>query len=190
MTDPHDDLYALLTPPEDEDTSGLRDAVLRATERRLALARRLRFAARAAGVAAVFLAGAGLDRWVAPRPPGGAAPEFVKVPEVQAVVIPVPVVVMPEPPSQPPPRPEPRTARALELGAEQADGAPAAALYRQAGDAYLAEQDYANAARCYRLFLARGGDEVLSLEPGDSWLLTSLKNAAFKEKVNAIPTDS
>jgi hypothetical protein len=77
------------------------------------------------------------------------------------------------------------------LEAEQADDAPTAAqLYRQAGDAYLSvEQDYARAARCYRLFLARGGATALSPEPGDSWLLTSLKNAAFKEKVHATLPD-
>ena len=59
-------------------------------------------------------------------------------------------------------------------------------LYRLAGDKYLIDrQDYRNAARCYRLFLARAGDPGLAPDPGDTWLLTSLKNAAYKEKVDA-----
>ena len=80
-----------------------------------------------------------------------------------------------------------RNNRRVQLCMVAVDDVPTAAkLYRQAGDAFLtAEQDYANAARCYRLFLARGGDNALSPEPSDSWLLTSLKNAAFKEKVHA-----
>jgi hypothetical protein len=71
------------------------------------------------------------------------------------------------------------------LQAEQADDrAEAAKLYRVAGDTFLGEQDYANATRCYRLFLTRAGDDGLSPERGDSWLLTSLKNAAFQEKTD------
>jgi hypothetical protein len=82
----------------------------------------------------------------------------------------------------------PLTARALELDAEQADGPRAAALYRRAGDAYLSgESDHVNATRCYRLFLARGG--APAPEPGDSWLLTALKNTTPQEKTNATRTD-
>ena len=62
-------------------------------------------------------------------------------------------------------------------------------MYRIGGDAYLDAQDYSNAARCYRLFLARAGDTALSPATGDTWLLTSLKNAAFKEKLDAPKTD-
>ncbi|HEY1188421.1 MAG TPA: hypothetical protein VGE74_12285, partial [Gemmata sp.] len=70
------------------------------------------------------------------------------------------------------------------------DPRASAHLYRRAGDAYLtAQQDYANAARCYRLFLARAGDGAMAPEPNDSWLLTSIKNTAFKEKIHATGTD-
>ena len=78
-----------------------------------------------------------------------------------------------------------------ELKAELADDPAAAArLYRAAGDKYLNDrQDYRNAARCYRLFLARAGDTGLSPDPADTWLLTSLKNTAFKEKYDAAARD-
>ncbi len=77
-----------------------------------------------------------------------------------------------------------------ELRAEQADDrAEAARLYRQAGNAFLRDQDYANATRCYRLYLARSGDTALSLDTDDSWLLVSLKNAAFKEKIHVAKID-
>ena len=89
--------------------------------------------------------------------------------------------------SRPAPPAEVVTAPQAEVKAELADDpADAARLYRLAGDKYLNDrQDYRNAARCYRLFLARAGDNGLSPDPADTWLLTSLKNAAFKEKYDA-----
>jgi hypothetical protein len=183
-----DDLKELLAPPPADESPGLRDAVLRHTQKRLALRKWTRRAVQAAGVAAVFALGIGLGMWGTPRE---RETVFVPTPVPQIEVVTVPVVV-PVPVlggSAEPPTPV-RNARALELDAEQADGAQAAALYRRAGDAYLdAERDYANAARCYRLFLARGGADALVPARNDSWLLTSLKNAAFKEKVNATTTD-
>ena len=83
----------------------------------------------------------------------------------------------------------PPSASEMELRAEQMDDrAEAARLYRTAGDSFLRDEDYTNATRCYRVFLARAGDDGLSPEQGDSWLLTSLKNAAFQEKVDAPKT--
>jgi hypothetical protein len=191
MSDDPDALDDLLAPTPAAETPGFRDALFRRTRRRLAAGRWVRRAGKVAGVAAVFAAGVGAGGWNAPRE---RETVFVPVPvrEVEYVAVPVPVVV-PVPDRSPAPAPEPaaaRTARALELDAEQADDGPsAAALYRRAGDAYLtAEQDYANAARCYRLYLDRAGDPALSLEPGDTWLLKLLKNAAFKEKVHATRT--
>ena len=188
MSDEPDELDALLAPPQSSDTPGLRDALLRRTQRKLAFGRWARRAAKFGAVAAVFAVGVGVGAW---RTSG--ARETVLVPQVEFVPVPVPVPVFVPAPggSAEPVIPDaPRSAAALELDAELADGERAAVLYRQAGDAYLtAEQDYANAARCYRLFLTRGGDSALSPEPGDSWLLTSLKNAAFKEKVNATTTN-
>lgn len=174
--DDPDDLRELLAPKPGAPDAARREALFRATARRLRARRWARRAARGA-VAAGVLAGAfALGRAsVPPAPEPRPHTEFVAVP------VAVPVV-----PSAPEPPPAPRTARALELDAELADGAAAARLYRTAGDAFLtAESDYANAARCYRLFLSRAGDTALSPEPGDSWLLVSLKNAAFKEKIDA-----
>jgi hypothetical protein len=184
-----DDLSDLLAPPPATETPGLRDAILRRTERSLAFSRWLRRAVQTAAVAAVFVVGIGVGVWGIPRE---RETVLVPTPVVQVEVVPVPVpVLISGGPTEPKPPTPARTAKALELDAEQADDVPTAAkLYRQAGDAYLnAEQDYANAARCYRLFLARGGDNALSPEPGDSWLLTSLKNAAFKEKIHATSTN-
>jgi len=183
MTDSDDDLADVLAPPSGEPSPALRDALLRATERRLARDRLARRVSRTALVAVVFVAG-GLAGWFAKTPvagaPGPPAPEVVAVP----IVVPVPV---PERQS-PNLRQTPLSASEAELRAEQADDrAEAARLYRVAGDAFLRDQDYRNATRCYRLYLARSGDAALSLETDDSWLLTSLKNAAFKEKTNVVP---
>lgn len=190
MTDPNepDDLGELLAPRPAAESPGLRDAILRSTERRLTARRWSRFAGKAAAAAAVFAAGLFLGVRNAPR-------EVVPAPEprIEVVSVPVPVFLPLPGGSVEPSAPQvaARTGHELELDAEQTDDAPTATrLYRRAGDAYLdAEQDYANAARCYRLFLARAGDSALSPEPGDSWLLTSLKNAAFKEKVHATTHD-
>jgi hypothetical protein len=186
MADEPDDLDELLAPPPADETPGLRAAILRRTQRRLALRKWVRRTGRAAAVAAVFAAGLGAGVWRTARE---RETVFVPVTQVEVVTVPVPVIVpvLGTSGEPAPPVSVARTAKALELSAEQAADADAAAnFYRQAGDAYLtAEEDYANAARCYRLFLARGGDSVLSPEPSDSWLLTSLKNAAFKEKIHA-----
>jgi hypothetical protein len=182
MTDP-DDLEDLLKPQTGSPAPALRDELLRRTERVLTRARWLRLGAKAAAVAAVFLVG-GAVGWL-------ARPERERVVEVAGAERIVPIVVplfltqgadsggslsVPE---------SPLSATAAELQAEQADDrAEAAKLYRVAGDTFLGEQDYANATRCYRLFLTRAGDDGLSPERGDSWLLTSLKNAAFQEKTD------
>jgi hypothetical protein len=194
MVDEPDDLNELLSPPQAAETPGLRDAILRRTQRRLALCKWSRWAGQTAAVAAVFATGVGVGIW---RTPSERDTVLVPtpVPRVEIVTVPVPVLVplVGESSSadQNPPPAVALTAKALELDAEQADDAQVAArLYRQAGDAYLnAEQDYANASRCYRQFLARSGDNALLPERDDSWLLTSLKNAAFKEKINATSTN-
>jgi hypothetical protein len=188
MTDERDELDDLLAPHPPTEAPGLREALFQRTQRHLVLRRWARRAGRCAALAAVFAAGVSVGFWRAPR-----VSETVlvptPVPQVEVVTVPVPVVVpVPVGSSDQPPAPvAARSAKALVEDAEQADGAEAAQLYRLAGDAYLSvEQDYAGAARCYRLFLAHGGVTALSPEPGDSWLLTSLKNAAFKEKVHAM----
>jgi hypothetical protein len=191
--EPHDpdDLSELLSPPPAADTPGLREGILRRTQRRLAVRKWTRRIGKSAAVAAVFAAGIGVGVWrTASERETVFVPAPVPPPQVEVVTVPVPVLVPlvgASGSSDPAPPAAPLAAKALELKAEQADDAQTAArLYRQAGDAYLnVDQDYANATRCYRLFLARGGDSVLSPDRGDSWLLTSLKNAAFKEKIHA-----
>ena len=186
MIDPPDDLAEALAPRPGQPSPELRDALFRATERQLARDRWLRRAARAAAVAAVFLVG-GVTGWL-------ARPERTKLVEVAGDVVAVPLVVPVPIPSMEVHTPGSTgtllAASRAELRAEQADDrAEAAKLYRQAGDAFLRDQDYANATRCYRLYLARGGDTALSLGADDSWLLVSLKNAAFKEKAHVPKTD-
>jgi hypothetical protein len=183
MSEPHDDLDDLLGARPAADSPGLRDAVFRRTAGHLARGRWLRRARTAVAVAAVFAAGGVVGWFGKPTPTPAAPPERVVV----AVAV-VPVVVTPTEPRRVEPSPEPvLTASQAETRAELADDpAEAARLYRLAGDLYLNDrQDYPNAARCYRLFIARSGDDGLSPDAADTWLLTSLKNAAFKEKSDA-----
>lgn len=185
MTDPHDDLDALLTPRPAADPPGRRDAVFRATHWQLVRRRWLRRVRTAVTAAALFAAG-GVVGWVGKRTP--PAPDAPPAEVIVAVAV-VPVVTPPESPGgNLAGSPElPLSPTKLETRAELADDpAEAARLYRLAGDRYLNDrQDYPNAARCYRLFLARAGDGGLSPDAADTWLLTSLKNAAFKEKYDA-----
>ena len=190
MTDPPDDLEPLLEPKPGAEPAGFRDALFQRTTRQLTWRRWTRRAATAAGIAAVFVGGGAIG-WVVK--PSSAA---VDAPAAELVFVFVP---MPEPaisggltsPGSPIVTPDsPGTAAEAEVQAELADDrTEAARLYRLAGDKYLNDrQDYANAARCYRLFLTRSGDTALSPEPADTWLLTSLKNAAFKEKLDVAKT--
>jgi hypothetical protein len=188
MTDPDDDVDALLTPRPGSPSAELRDALLRQTSRRLLWARRLRQALTATAAAVLFAGGLAAGWYAKPVP----SPAPVPTPEPETVTVPVPVVIpvptpVPADESRPASPAEVVTAPQAELKAELADDpAEAARLYRLAGDKYLTDrQDHRNAARCYRLFLARAGDAGLSPDPADTWLLTSLKNAAFKEKYDA-----
>jgi hypothetical protein len=186
MSDPRDDLDELLAPPPGEPSPGLRAEVLRRTERHLARVRWVRRGWRAACAAGLLLAGVAVG-WV-------VRPERERVVEVageaRTVVVPV-LVPLPAAPQTTPSVPHdepPLTASQAELRAEQADDpAEAGRLYQAAGNAFLASGDYPNATRCYRLFLARAGDSGLSPVPGDTWLLTSLKNDAFREKIHDAP---
>jgi hypothetical protein len=191
MTDPADDLSEVLAPQPGASSPALRDALLRATERRLVRGRWARRLTRVAAVAAVFFVG-GAAGWLA-RPERQRVVEVAGETRTVAVPVPVPVLV-PQPGVDTLGSPgTPGTLLAAgeaELRAEQAnEPAEAAKLYRAAGDAFLRDQDYTNATRCYHLYLARGGDSALSVNRDDSWLLTSLKNAAFKEKTNVPKID-
>lgn len=192
MSDPHDDLDDLLTPRTGTEPSpGLRDAILHRTNWVLLRHRQHRVYARLVAVIGLLAVGGAIG-WavkpVSPQPrvlPVAPLPQIVEVPVVVPVPVPMPVSPVPVP------VPPPASASQLELRAEQADDpGEAARLYRQAGDRYLTDrEDYRNAHRCYRLYLIRAGDTALSPDPGDTWLLTSLKNEAFKEKTYAARND-
>jgi hypothetical protein len=192
MNDPNDDLDALLAPKPGQPSAELRERLLRQTESRLVRQRWVRRGCRIGAIATIFLVG-GLTGWmVRPAP----IPGSVTVPQPEVVFVPVPVVVPVITPSDSGSSGSPEIAQTLsgsqaEMQAELADDPTSAAkLYKSAGDAYLREQDYPNATRCYRLHLLRGDDTALSLAPDDSWLLTSIKNAAFKEKSHVPKVDS
>lgn len=82
----------------------------------------------------------------------------------------------PSPVSTPPPESDPLSAEKLELRAELADDpAEAARLYRTAGDRFLSDRDYENAARCYRRHLSVADAESQKVSASDSWMLTTMK---------------
>jgi hypothetical protein len=54
-------------------------------------------------------------------------------------------------------------------------------LYRQAGERYLEEEDYAGAVRCYGGALDAGAAEDLEVAPDDDYLLLAIKLARKKE---------
>jgi len=192
MIDPNDGLGELLAPKPSQASVELRERLLRKTEGRLVYSRRVRSAIRIGSIACVFLLG-GLGGWLA-RP----APVSLQVPlpQPEVVYVPVPMVIPIPTPTENVPNSSAEIARPpsghdTELQAEQEDDPKTAAgLYKLAGDAFLREQNYPNATRCYRLFLVRAGDAALSIDPDDSWLLTSLKNAFFQEKSHVSKTDS
>jgi len=190
MIDPNDDLGEILAPKPGEYPTGLREKLLRQTVALLVRQRWVRRGVRIGAIAAVFLAG-GLTGWLA-RP--SSQIEIVSVPQPEVVFVPV-IVPVPTPVESGSSGTQ-EIARQLsssetELQAEQEDDPKAAArLYKLAGDAFLRDQDYPNATRCYRVFLVRAGDVALSINPDDSWLLTSLKNAVFKEKSDVSKADS
>lgn len=185
MSDSHDDLDEVLAPQPGQPSRVLRETLLRATERQLTRDRWLRRGTRVAAVAGVFFLG-GLAGWLI-RPERQRDIEVAG--DVVAVPVVVPIIVKPDVPATGSAGTQLAASQAELLAEQTDDRAEAARLYRQAGDAFLRDQDYANATRCYRLFLARGGDTSLALAADDSWLLVSLKNAAFKEKAHVPKTD-
>jgi len=188
--DEPDDLESILAPRSVADSPALRESIRVQTERVIRRRRAVQRLTRLGALAALLMIGIGLGRELRPEPHHEFPPDLVYRPQV--VVVPV---VVPVPVSEPSPSPsieknESASAPQAEMLAEQAeDRSESARLYRVAGDGYLLAQDYRNAARCYRLFLARAGEPALQPEAQDNWLLTSLKNAAFQEKFNVGKTD-
>jgi hypothetical protein len=164
--DPLDHLLA--PPPLPAGSADLHEDLLGRTSRLLRRRRRLRHLGRAAALAACYGAGLLTVRWLtAPAPPPGP-PEVVRQPDT--------------PPRVPAPPPTGLAAewRALDGGDRQA------ALYQEAGDRYLAQENDPQAAlRCYGNALDTGTPADLAIAPSDSWLLMAIKDARQKEKRHA-----
>lgn len=163
MTDA-DDLTPLLGPgPGVVPDPARREASLRAT---LSVRRRSQLIGRglvALSALGVFGAGGVVGWYVKPA----ADPVPVVSPELQN-----------EPPTTPPPAAptEPPSAERLELMAELADEpSEAARLFREAGDRFLTDRDYENAARCYRRHLSVADADGRKASAADSWMLHTMK---------------
>ena len=182
MTPESDDLDDLLGPtPPTPGHARVKDAVLRASTRRIVRDKWLR-RARTVLAAVLLLAAGGFAGWLAkPAPP---APE--------PAVYPVPVPVFPAP--EPPPMSAGQvlaSAERIELQAEQAaDAAESARLYRLAGVRYEDRAEYGQAARCYRLHLLAADPAGRAVTTDDSWLLISVKTTLRKETEREPKQDS
>ncbi len=171
-----DDLDRLLGPPAGEPDERLQAAIRERTGRVVARRRWGRLGGKLALGAGLFAAGVGVGWTGKPTP----RLSIVAPPPLEVIAVPVLVPVTPPRPS-PPPDPY-LTADRLEQAAELADRAEAARLYQKAGDKYLTDAgEPGQAARCYRLSLQHAGPDGLTVEPADSWLLSSLKSQRKRE---------
>jgi hypothetical protein len=161
---------SLLTPSTVAASKEFRQSVLNQTLGLLRRRRRLRQWTVAAALAACFLGGMLIMRWVlAPETalPGGPQEEMAQRQREANPLL------------SPSPRPA-DTALGLEW---QALDSPTRRpeLDRLAGDRYLAEEtDARSALRCYERAL--DGNADLTISPDDSWLLMAIKDARQKEK--------
>jgi hypothetical protein len=166
MTD--DDFDALLAPRRD-DGPDVRAAILKSTSAVVRRRGRWRSAGRGAGLLTVMLTIFCAGRWSTPLPAPSPAPAVIVAPVAPTSVS-----------DSPPPAPTPIevTPERLEVQAELAtDPAEVAALYRRAGDAFLASRaDVKQAVRCYRLHLAALPPDDRAVAATDSWLLSTMKN--------------
>jgi hypothetical protein len=154
MSPADDPLDDLLAPPPPLPR---RDDVFARTLPALRWGRRLRQVGRAAALAAAYAAGLLTSPGGPPHPQADA-----------------PAVVQAAPPGPP-------AATDLEWQALERPAA-AAALYREAGDQYLAGADPEEAVRCYGNALDAGGAGHLEVSTQDTWLLMAIKHARKKEK--------
>ncbi len=182
MTEPDDDLAELLRPkPASTNQELLKATIIRDTTRRLQTAHRWRLVRRVVGVVAVFGGGIALGWFAKPT-------ETILLQlEREPLVVPVPVLVLPVPEESVPTPVVTESAQQLELNAEMAtDRKESATFYRRAGDRYLKDADYGQAARCYRLHLNTAGAEGRAVAVEDEWLLMSMKIAQKQEIRNAM----
>ena len=166
--DPSDEL---LVPKPAEGSDALRSLILKRTTHVV----RLRRWARRAGVvlvlAACYAAGLATMHRLAPAAP--PIPIYVeKTPE--------------EPPAAQAKEPVPSPSDLEWHLLDHPNQPRQVALYREAGDRYLAEaSDPESALRCYRRMLDVGSDADLAISPDDNWLLLAAKAERQKEKRDA-----
>ena len=182
MTEPDDDLAELLSlKPASSNQELLKATILRNTIRQLRAAQRWRIVRRVVGIAAVFSVGTLLGWFVKPTE------TIVVQSPLETLAVPVPVLVLPFQEESVPTPVVTESAQQLELNAEIAtDRKESATFYRRAGDRYLKDADYGQAARCYRLHLNTAGAEGLAVAVEDEWLLMSMKIAQKQETRNAL----
>ncbi|MBI3409091.1 MAG: hypothetical protein HY040_12155 [Planctomycetes bacterium] len=170
--DPFEDfLRADFSVPDD---SPLRRRLLEETTRILRRRRRLRRVALVGSWAACFAAGVVATLLVRNTSPFEKTPEqgpFAKVPFKEEAKVPEEIA----PPTQ--------FVTPLAKEWEAFDSKQnRAALYFEAGNRYLAEEnDMQSALRCYRQALALATATELAIQPNDNWLVISLKESRKKE---------
>jgi hypothetical protein len=161
----------LLVPKPAEASDTLRSQVLKRTMRVLRLRRWTRRACVVLSLSACYAAGLATMHWMTPAAP--AVTVYVeKMPDA------------PPAPQTKEPAPSPSDIEWQLL--DHPNQPQQVALYRQAGDRYLAEaNDPESALRCYRRMLEVGPDADLAISPDDNWLLMAAKAERQKEKRDA-----
>jgi hypothetical protein len=166
--DPCDEL---LVPKPAEESDALRSLVLARTTRVLRGRRWTRRAGMALVVVAFYAAGLVTMHWLTP-----AAPAITVYVEKTPEGPPAPQA------KEPVPSPSDMEWQLLDHPNQPRQ----VALYREAGDRYLAEaSDPESALRCYRRMLDVGSDADLAISPDDNWLLLAAKAERQKEKRDA-----
>ena len=164
-----DDLDRLLLPVDGVPTAGLRDRLRERTARRVRRRRYARFLRAASIFACCYVAGAATFWFARPSPE-------VRVVTIEKVVT---------PPEAPPPTVI-ESPRALELAAEQADGAEGSRLFLEAGRRYGRDwNDWQSALRCYRNALDLSSEAPVLDAINDDWLLAKLKTQ--RREIHANP---
>jgi hypothetical protein len=169
-----DPLEGMLAAPRlPAGAAALRQELLAQTARALRRRRRGRQLAWAAALAACYAAGLLTMHWAPKQATGSHTPDAFSstdpAPQSQAV---------------PPPADGPGKSALLKEWAAVESGQ--AALFRDAGNLYLAEEgDLLAAVRCYGNALSVGTEADLAISPQDNWLLMAIKDARQKEKRDA-----
>lgn len=171
MNDAPDDLHELLAPRHAQAQDATLLATIQRRTARVFIRRKWVRRGESVTVCLALLAIGAIGGWIAKPSP---------IPGCEFVAVPVPIVLPPTEPPAPQPTEADITAEQYELKAEQATAVEAARLYKLAGERFEKQYDFAQATRCYRLYLlAAPNERVVSTD--DSWLLISMKSSQHKE---------